>query len=84
MFTQKDPRIITPDTTKEQKVAWLDAFRGAKLLSILIMDLQKGKLNEKIKQAYPDQKDKHPEFGVEIWSLARELYEWCEVQLPGW
>lgn len=47
------------------------------------MDLQKGKLNEMIEQAYPDQKGKLPDFGVEIRSLARELYEWCEVQLPG-
>ncbi|KAL8667356.1 MAG: hypothetical protein Q9168_007278 [Polycauliona sp. 1 TL-2023] len=83
LFTQTDPSIITPTTTKEQKLAWLDAFRRAKALASLIMDRQKGQLNQMIEQAFPNQKGEHPDFGPEIRDLAKDLYDWCEIQLPG-
>jgi len=60
------------DLSSEEKEAWDDAQSRAKMARGLILDEQRGRLDQMVEMTYPGQKGGE-EFGEEILGLGREL-----------
>ena len=62
--------------SKQEQDIWNDGKGRALLCSILIRDeLTPGALDQMMEQAYPGHKGAHPEFGEEIWGIAKRLQD---------